>query len=456
MSGIKQLIVLALALPTAQAFCCFWSSTNDACECDAVASDGSWCAASEDQCLQCGDARWCDDEPEEPEDTCKGDYSACEGCGGEQCTFCAAEQDVNCCVAEGGDLYECCEASAPFSWRYSMNECDSVAHKTPEPTPAEPSCKGDYSACQGCGGEQCTFCAAEQDVNCCVAEGGDLYECCEASAPFSWSLASRKCASVAHKTPAPTPAEPSCKGDYSACQGCGGEQCTYCAAMEDIKCCLSTGADSLASDIGRVGLLQSCCDASAPFSWRYNDECQALVDDDDDDDDDTATQPPTVTPEVEWRLGDAGDSCDETCEDDGLACAEDYLEDSNAQLDFMDVLGPLGLGCTSVRGPKPNYAAPYVNHKGKCFTKLQTSTYSCSKSGSTKRRVCACSVRKHASSSGRFVASARVTPVGAGLDDGSRDDRAVAGPRDRADDSPADRGRFGHQILSDPNTGQWI
>jgi len=46
---------------------------------------------------------------------------------------------------------------------------------------------------------------------------------------------------------------------------------------------------------------------------------------------------------------------------------------------------------------------------------LQASTYSCSKSGSTKRRVCACSVRKHASSSGRFVASARVTPVGAGL-----------------------------------------
>ena len=346
MSGIKQLIVLALALPTAQAFCCFWSSTNDACECDAVASDGSWCAASEDQCLQCGDAQWCDDEPEEPEDTCKGDYSACEGCGGEQCTYCSAEQDVNCCVAEGGDLYECCEASAPFSWRYSMNECDSVAHKTPEPTPAEPSCKG----------------------------------------------------------------------DYSACQGCSGEQCTYCAAMEDIKCCLSTGADSLASDIGRVGLLQSCCDASAPFSWRYNDECQALVDDDDDDDDDdTATQPPTVTPEVEWRLGDAGDSCDETCEEDGLACAEDYLEESNAQLDFMDVLGPLGLGCTSVRGPKPNYAAPYVNHKGKCFVKQQTSTYSCSKSGSTKRRVCACSVRKHASSSGRFVASARVTPVGAGL-----------------------------------------
>ncbi|KAH8064325.1 N,N-dimethylaniline monooxygenase [Aureococcus anophagefferens] len=35
-----------------------------------------------------------------------------------------------------------------------MNECDSVAHKTPEPTPAEPSCKGDYSACQGCSGEQ--------------------------------------------------------------------------------------------------------------------------------------------------------------------------------------------------------------------------------------------------------------------------------------------------------------
>lgn len=72
MSGIKQLIVLALALPTAQAFCCFWSSTNDACECDAVASDGSWCAASEDQCLQCGDARWCDDEPEEPEDGAVG------------------------------------------------------------------------------------------------------------------------------------------------------------------------------------------------------------------------------------------------------------------------------------------------------------------------------------------------------------------------------------------------
>ena len=253
-------------------------------------------------------------------------------------------------------------------------------------------------------------------MNCCVAEGGDLYECCEASAPFSWRYSMNECDSVAHKTPEPTPAEPSCKGDYSACQGCSGEQCTYCAAMEDIKCCLSTGADSLASDIGRVGLLQSCCDASAPFSWRYNDECQALVDDDDDDDDDdTATQPPTVTPEVEWRLGDAGDSCDETCEEDGLACAEDYLEESNAQLDFMDVLGPLGLGCTSVRGPKPNYAAPYVNHKGKCFVKQQTSTYSCSKSGSTKRRVCACSVRKHASSSGRFVASARVTPVGAGL-----------------------------------------
>ncbi|KAH8050666.1 N,N-dimethylaniline monooxygenase [Aureococcus anophagefferens] len=158
MSGIKQLIVLALALPTAQAFCCFWSSTNDACECDAVASDGL-------------------------------------GCGGEQCTYCSAEQDVNCCVAEGGDLYECCEASAPFSWRYSMNECDSVAHKTPEPTPAEPSCKGDYSACQGCGGEQCTYCSAEQDVNCCVAEGGDLYECCGVG-PFSWRYSMNECDSV--------------------------------------------------------------------------------------------------------------------------------------------------------------------------------------------------------------------------------------------------------------------
>ncbi|KAH8072283.1 N,N-dimethylaniline monooxygenase [Aureococcus anophagefferens] len=267
MSGIKQLIVLALALPTAQAFCCFWSSTNDACECDAVASDGSWCAASEDQCLQCGDAQWCDDEPEEPEDTCKGDYSACQGCGGEQCTYCSAEQDVNCCVAEGGDLYECCEASAPFSWRYSMNECDSVAHKTPEPTPAEPSCKGDYTACQGCGGEQCTYCSAEQDVNCCVAEGGDLYECCEASAPFSWRYSMNECDSVAHKTPEPTPAEPSCKGDYSACQGCGGEQCTYCSAEQDVNCCVAEGGD-----------LYECCEASAPFSWRYSmNECDSVA-----------------------------------------------------------------------------------------------------------------------------------------------------------------------------------
>ncbi|KAH8049308.1 N,N-dimethylaniline monooxygenase [Aureococcus anophagefferens] len=62
-----------------------------------------------------------------------------------------------------------------------MNECDSVAHKTPEPTPAEPSCKGDYSACQGCSGEQCTYCAAMEDIKCCPQSLGYF-------AILGWSL----------------------------------------------------------------------------------------------------------------------------------------------------------------------------------------------------------------------------------------------------------------------------
>jgi len=190
----KILLALALGLTsTARAdtggSCCYWSASGDACgDCGAPAAPGSFCAGSEDQCTkECG-ATWCPGDVEaddEPNETCVGDYSACQGCSGEQCTYCAAEQDVNCCVAEGGDLYECCEASAPFSWRYSMNECASVADQTPQPTPKE-TCKGDYSACNGCQGQQCTYCRAEEDIKCCVAEGGDATDCCANSSPFEW------------------------------------------------------------------------------------------------------------------------------------------------------------------------------------------------------------------------------------------------------------------------------
>ena len=82
-------------------------------------------------------------------------------------------------------------------------------------------------------------------------------------------------------------------------------------------------------------------------------------------------------------------------------------------MDFMAV----GLGCTAFKGPKQNKAAPYINHKGKCFTKSQASVFSCSQAGSNgKRRLCACSAaRRHHSSSNRVVASARMSPIGAGV-----------------------------------------
>ena len=289
-------LALALRLGAVQAsHCCFWSKTGDACQCDAPAAPDSFCGTSADQCALCGGATWCadDEDPAEP---------------------------------------------AP----------------TPKPTEPKESCRGDYSACQGCSGEQCTYCSAEQDVNCCVSEGGDLYECCEASAPFSWRYSMNECASVADKTPEPTPE----------------------AEEED------------------------------------DDD-----DDDDDDDFDGATLPPTLAPEIEWRVGAEGESCDATCSSDGLECSEDHLEDSNAQLDFMDVLGPVGQGCTAFKGPKQNKAAPYINHKGKCFTKSQASVFSCSQAGSNgKRRLCACSpARRHRSSSNRVVASARMSPIGAGV-----------------------------------------
>ena len=58
--------------------------------------------------------------------TCIDDYSACEGCQGEQCTYCRAQQDIECCLSEGGDLNDCCEASAPYSWNYKLNDCEPV------------------------------------------------------------------------------------------------------------------------------------------------------------------------------------------------------------------------------------------------------------------------------------------------------------------------------------------
>jgi len=93
----------------------------------------------------------------------------CRGCSGEQCQLCREEEQVKCCLRDGGSQSHCC-ANVNFQIR-SRPICRSSS-----------SCDVD-APCRGCSGEQCQLCGDEEQVKCCIRDGGSRSRCCAAANP---------------------------------------------------------------------------------------------------------------------------------------------------------------------------------------------------------------------------------------------------------------------------------
>ncbi|CAK0887038.1 unnamed protein product, partial [Prorocentrum cordatum] len=168
-------------------------------------------------------------QPPPQEIECCLDYE-CEGCSGEQCTYCRRDHQKGCCLGKWMAKYsgKCDDVSLP--------DYESCPKCGPSPCPNctqamdIDACLDD--ACRGCSGEQCTYCRKEYATvqGCCLGKWAASYtgKCDDVSIPDYLSCG--KCGGE----PCPICVQ---QRDVQFCQqkcsGCSGEQCTYCRE----ECC---------------------------------------------------------------------------------------------------------------------------------------------------------------------------------------------------------------------------
>jgi hypothetical protein len=101
---------------------------------------------------------------------CETFDDACRGCGGVECVGCKANVNLRCCVAkaESDDAKKACCSNEDFKLADKAGVCDI-------------GCQTFEEACKGCGGEQCSYCKATVNLQCCVSKAStdeDKKACC--------------------------------------------------------------------------------------------------------------------------------------------------------------------------------------------------------------------------------------------------------------------------------------
>jgi len=174
----------------------------------------------------------------------------CAACGGEKCASCREEEEVRCCLGQGGSTDLCCQ-SASAEVREST-VCLPALLQSYGASPCEPAAV--EAECLGCVGADCQTCREEAAVKCCVEKGGTTESCCKSR---SWEVIRSKpiCASTSSlegegdpkevQKCTPNAIEATCKDDENAQQ---------CRDEEYLKCCIDTP----------VGSTEICCVHASP------------------------------------------------------------------------------------------------------------------------------------------------------------------------------------------------
>lgn len=104
---------------------------------------------------------------------------ACLNCTGDACQQCRMEQHVKCCLSmPGASRSTCCPKVSPEMQAWPLCRVNLVAA-------VRKACTTEAmeAPCKGCQGAACYKCYEEQDVRCCIREGGPVDLCCNDASP---------------------------------------------------------------------------------------------------------------------------------------------------------------------------------------------------------------------------------------------------------------------------------
>lgn len=180
---------------------------------------------------------------------------ACKDCTGEHCADCVEEEAAKCCISEGGSRDLCCEYASQRvkGLPFCRFPADEYVAKYCVPGIVQ-------AACQECSADNsCAVCHEEQDVKCCLGDGGSQGACCAGASATTQGRA--VCEPTVDKSEhGPMTCSP--KTVMAACAGLDGLSLCYDEAY--LACCIrELGTDA-------------CCREASP-ELQAKAACQSIV-----------------------------------------------------------------------------------------------------------------------------------------------------------------------------------
>eukprot|EP00931_Biecheleriopsis_adriatica_P102723 TRINITY_DN77661_c0_g1_i1.p1 TRINITY_DN77661_c0_g1~~TRINITY_DN77661_c0_g1_i1.p1 ORF type:complete len:207 (-),score=47.07 TRINITY_DN77661_c0_g1_i1:92-643(-) len=115
---------------------------------------------------------------------CEPAEVVCKGKQGKDLLICTEKQSARCCIFNGGSARACCYGKSAAVAREGFCKLLWVEEEN------DPVCKNTIAQkCEGCSGKGCDLCKEEEQVKCCIHDGGAVTDCCRGT---RWEIRGKK------------------------------------------------------------------------------------------------------------------------------------------------------------------------------------------------------------------------------------------------------------------------